>query len=1107
MKTKIVLSLFLIISLLFPPINISLGYSYRVSNVIDSSWYEIENQPEEALNIVELWIGNKVYRVNDIEKESDVAPVIKDGRTLVPIRVISEGLGASVSWDPVLRKVGIELETLEGIKRVELFVSNNEYFINGESFFMDVPPQIINGRTLVPVRVVSESLDCKVYWDGVERKVTVKGLNLSSDFDFDLLTFKDEYTYHTNPNDKDTDDDLLTDYEEIMEYNTDPLNPDTDGDGLKDNEEVIIYKTDPAKSDTDDDNLTDYDEVREYNTDPLNPDTDGDGLKDNEEVDVGLDPLKDYSNPFSILIHDKDYIGIKKDIDRIINKDAFELFKSVVDKINGIEDEEERISVLGKFLELLNVVQDDEYMMRDLGKQIEKRGIGRIDEIKGILNKKKRIYNLIDSFYKNRDEKLKENFFTFLYPKIEDEDTVLTYNRIESFFSFVSSLPDELKDYELNTFLFFEDGKIDKEEEEFIDSYVKDKEDENNITLARKVIDSYFAKIPSDDPNKFDFIEELKNLPSYKEVTPEESINLLESYEDIISLYLKGKPYEKFEDRFKEKITKQHEIWEGFDLMLRGGDYRQLEGEKDFEIMRNYANQIKFDGKGDDWENYPFLQSDIENDLNIMPPEGVEKDSVDIISYAFLRDDDYVYVFYKTKGKPAEDPNISWRFRVRLNDNQWCEIDEGHDRIYISRYDNNKSYGHYELTPKEMYLKVGDVVEYRIPLSNMWNFKEMNNIYFELWVRNLVSEKDIDMDTGYGKLGAIFTYKIPEFNTQLSLLYYLTTNTELKLFDTLSISDAISNGIFLTIGDDEVKKVSSKDSLDLLLYLREVNEWQKKVGIYPLEDLPLLEKMFLTFRIDDNFVYGKNVYNKYSLSVFTNYKMNIKAYKWLTTEISTLKEMKDFMEQTILPKSGTHTKILANILDAYFSWSNEHWLFTLKYNEEEDGLEEYLPDMIIDGEKINPHNFNNNDFIWRYFKEHGKGIGVCDDEASFVAAILKSIGVSSWTITWHIRYKFKGELHGAGHQHVIYYSPEKRAWFSPMNQLRIDRGVEYKEGIILLHYYTYSPSFDIYNDFKLIILHYNIKTFEELKKKFYDEGMPEAEMKRFIYDNLFPDYD
>lgn len=64
---------------------------------------------------------------------------------------------------------------------------------------------------------------------------------------------------------------------------------DTDLDGLSDDEEAM-YGTNPTKVDTDDDSLTDRDEVKVFKTDPTNPDSDGDGFKDGEEVRKGYDP-------------------------------------------------------------------------------------------------------------------------------------------------------------------------------------------------------------------------------------------------------------------------------------------------------------------------------------------------------------------------------------------------------------------------------------------------------------------------------------------------------------------------------------------------------------------------------------------------------------------------------------------------------------------------------------------------------------------------------------------------------------------------------------------------------------------------------------------------
>ena len=87
----------------------------------------------------------------------------------------------------------------------------------------------------------------------------------------------------TDPNSWDTDNDGLSDYDEIYVYKTNPLHPDTDGDKLTDGDEVNKYNTNPNLADSDGDGLSDYDEIFVHHTDPVNPDTDGDGIVDGKD--------------------------------------------------------------------------------------------------------------------------------------------------------------------------------------------------------------------------------------------------------------------------------------------------------------------------------------------------------------------------------------------------------------------------------------------------------------------------------------------------------------------------------------------------------------------------------------------------------------------------------------------------------------------------------------------------------------------------------------------------------------------------------------------------------------------------------------------------------
>lgn len=100
----------------------------------------------------------------------DVAPVIVDGRTLVPLRAIFEELGAVVNWDDETKTVSAFKENTS----VVLQIGTPTLFVGNEAKPMDVPAQIVSDRTLVPLRAVSEAFGCEVEWNADEKKVTIK---------------------------------------------------------------------------------------------------------------------------------------------------------------------------------------------------------------------------------------------------------------------------------------------------------------------------------------------------------------------------------------------------------------------------------------------------------------------------------------------------------------------------------------------------------------------------------------------------------------------------------------------------------------------------------------------------------------------------------------------------------------------------------------------------------------------------------------------------------------------------------------------------------------------------------------------------------------------
>ena len=103
----------------------------------------------------------------------DQEPFIEDGRTLVPLRAIFEALGATVEWDEKTSTVKANGNNVE----IELQIGSKEMKVGNEVKILDVPAKIAGGRTMVPVRAISEAFGCNVEWDAETRTVIVSGDN------------------------------------------------------------------------------------------------------------------------------------------------------------------------------------------------------------------------------------------------------------------------------------------------------------------------------------------------------------------------------------------------------------------------------------------------------------------------------------------------------------------------------------------------------------------------------------------------------------------------------------------------------------------------------------------------------------------------------------------------------------------------------------------------------------------------------------------------------------------------------------------------------------------------------------------------------------------
>lgn len=127
----------------------------------DNETDEPEGTANQAKNYGQEKKLEERIRVRGMNMKFDVPPVIKEGRTLIPIRAIMNGLGAEVQWDQETNTVTITRDDVA----IVINLTTGETTVGGESITLDVPAQVISNRTFVPLRFVAQTLGEKVDYD------------------------------------------------------------------------------------------------------------------------------------------------------------------------------------------------------------------------------------------------------------------------------------------------------------------------------------------------------------------------------------------------------------------------------------------------------------------------------------------------------------------------------------------------------------------------------------------------------------------------------------------------------------------------------------------------------------------------------------------------------------------------------------------------------------------------------------------------------------------------------------------------------------------------------------------------------------------------------
>ncbi|WP_025028709.1 stalk domain-containing protein [Caldalkalibacillus mannanilyticus] len=147
--------------------------AYDVSSIMPLTEAKAEEEEKKASDVkkkqIVIYLNSKNAWTNGKATVLTEAPYTKDQRTLVPLRFISENLGAKVNWDSSTRTITVSLEG----KTISLQEGSKQVTVNGVNHTIEAAPEIKNGATFVPLRFISEQLGVQVEWNATDRSITM----------------------------------------------------------------------------------------------------------------------------------------------------------------------------------------------------------------------------------------------------------------------------------------------------------------------------------------------------------------------------------------------------------------------------------------------------------------------------------------------------------------------------------------------------------------------------------------------------------------------------------------------------------------------------------------------------------------------------------------------------------------------------------------------------------------------------------------------------------------------------------------------------------------------------------------------------------------------
>lgn len=337
-----------------------------------------------------------------------------------------------------------------------------------------------------------------------------------------------------------------------------------------------------------------------------------------------------------------------------------------------------------------------------------------------------------------------------------------------------------------------------------------------------------------------------------------------------------------------------------------------------------------------------------------------------------------------------------------------------------------------------------------------------------------------------------FSYGVPRFNTELWGLYQLAEDNQFQRDDTTALAIAMVDGLFRTMGDDNVRIQVRADDNAMLSLARETTEWQTSRGYYLLRNLPLEAKICWAWRGNTSPLRGPYILQ----GQFQRTQLTLNAYEWNTVDPRTLKDMRsDAESRGWTSKDINH--FVATLEDYFwFSGQQQHWYY------------QTYPEIIenVDGVNVTYGAVLNVEFqYYERFRNGLKGLGDCQAETVFMDAWLKSVGESS-VITWKTTGNSPKPKDWLSHNHIIYFDLAVKKWTISRYQLTIYWGGKavdsdlfdfwiYKPPVNQVHYMSES-------DFSLLRKGNGYYLFSKIPLgeiyRMLRDGIPASDLKQWL---------